>query len=150
MVVELGSDIVLVLIPYLKVMDGIVQTVKIGVQRVERQLIMSIPAIPILVDCLEIYCGLNGQAVQKGRVLWIRHIVVYIRNIIGANICNCFLLYFLSFFSCGKGVVKRHTMCGIVRKRAKPVLMSSTTSTSITSGKIIMVFILSDKILDIS
>ena len=80
MVVELGSDIVLVLIPYLKVMDGIVQTEKIGVQRVERQLIMSIPAIPILVDCLEIYCGLNGQAVQKGRVLWIRHIVVYIRN----------------------------------------------------------------------
>ena len=78
MVVELGSDIALVLIPYLKVMDGIVLTVKIGVPRVERQLIMSIPAIPILVDCLEIYCGLNGQAVQKGRVLWIRHIVVHI------------------------------------------------------------------------
>ena len=142
MVVELGSDIVLVLIPYLKVMDGIVQTEKIGVQRVERQLIMSIPAIPILVDCLEIYCGLNGQVVQKGRVLWIRHIVVYIRNNMEAMYLTLFYFTFYHYFSCGKGVVKRHTMCGIVRKRAKPVLMSSTTSSSITSSKIIMVLIL--------
>ena len=148
MVVELGSDIALVLIPYLKVMGGIVQTVKIGVQRVERQLIMSIPAIPILVDCLEIYCGLNGQVVQKGRVLWIRHIVVYIRNNVSMEAIYLTLFYFTfyHYFSCGKGVVKRHTMCGIVRKRAKPVLMSSTTSSSITSSKIIMVFILGTRL----
>ena len=84
MVVELGNDIALVLIPYLKVMDGIVQTVKIGVQRVERQLIMSIPAIPILVDYLGIYCGLNGQAVRKGRMLWIS--ISYSTSIINVSL----------------------------------------------------------------
>ena len=96
MVVELGSDIALVLIPYLKVMDGIVLTVKIGVPRVERQLIMSIPAIPILVDYLGIYCGLNGQAVQKGSVLWIRHIVIKVR--MDPTYLMFFLFHFLSFF----------------------------------------------------
>ena len=99
MVVELGSDIALVLIPYLKVMDGIVLTVQIGAQRVERQWIMSIPVIPILVNYLEIYCGLNGQAVQKGRVLWIRHIVIYIIKVRMDPIYSMFFLfYFLSFF----------------------------------------------------